>query len=199
MQHKSHLKVGDLIGFSGTGLVPWGINLATYGTPWNGLSHIGIVSELHGKKILYESTSMGRGPSVRHGRVVRGVQCHWMHDVCEWGDCKLWHIPLRRKLYNHEDERFRRFLDECIGRSYDFIGAGRAGGIVFRTLAAIFHPENLASMFCSELCAAALVNTGVWSTRSASKWSPNSLYRRLYWDGIVERRRRLKCTPANIR
>ena len=88
-----------------------GINIATYGIPFWGISHVGIMAHAtDGRLLIFESTSLddlpceisrrgtsgNAGPSAgRHSRVYKG---------------KAWHYPLYRPLYPSEDERLTEFL-----------------------------------------------------------------------------------------
>ena len=53
------VKAGDILGFSGRSWISAGINIATYGIPLWGISHVGIMAHSpDGKLRFFESTSL---------------------------------------------------------------------------------------------------------------------------------------------
>jgi hypothetical protein len=187
------VRPGDIIAFAGSDFTSAVIQLGTFSLPGHGFSHVGIVGVLHGEPIIYESTTYGRPPCLRQGKPVSGVQAHRLDDLMEaTPGSKVWHYPLRRELYHHESDRLCWFLDRCIGLPYDLRGAIRSGGASFNLLQTVLRKENLASVFCSELVAAALVDIGVFQTKSASRWNPNKLVRALRRQGTIAEGRRLQ-------
>lgn len=186
------LKSGDVICFSGRGFVSDAINLATFGIPRRGISHVGIISTYNGDQLLYESTSFGRPPCYWTGRKISGFQAHRMVDVLDFADCPVWVLPLRRPLYNDESDRLANFLDGRIGFPYDRLGAARSAGFAFRLLESMLHREDLSSVFCSEVVAAALSYIGVLNITSAGKYNPNALCRTLRRRGICGDWKRLR-------
>lgn len=183
---------GDLIGFSGEGLVADVINVGSYGIPrWN-LSHIGIICEYRGIHYLFESTTLnGDHPCAIKGVPVSGVQAHTIGDFLQRPG-KIWHYPLRTRLYGHQSQRLRLLLLELLGREYDLKGAVRSGGCFLRILEKTFRMQDVSTLFCSEMDAFVLTNIGVAHIINASGQSPNSLVRRLYRNAVVEKRIRLK-------
>lgn len=182
---------GDIIAVSGVGAASDIINLGTFGLPRHGISHVGIVSHHGPNALIYESTTLGRPPCVIQNKAVSGVQAHYLQDYVEFVPGKIWHYPLRRELYNHEGARLGKVLDEQIGKTYDFGGAIRSGGLIFRTLQATLRPEDLATIFCSEYVAHALRQIGLMQIKSVSSWNPNRLCRHVTKTGICEKPRRL--------
>lgn len=185
------LKPGDLVFTVGRGPVSALIQLATFSLPGRGYSHVMIVGSLHGRPILYESTSFERPPCVRSEKQIAGVQAHWPEDILDDPAVKVFHAPLRRELYRHEEDRLNHFLDCKIGQPYDFIGAGKSGGFILKFLSAFLRDEDMSTIFCSELAIAALNDIGLVQTRSASKFSPNSLYRAMRCRGLVDKAKRI--------
>lgn len=182
--------VGDLIFVSSKGAVSDLINLATWGLPRVGFSHVMLVGDRHGYPVIFESTSFNRPPCLIQGRAVRGVQCHNLEDVIERGS-KMYLCSLRSELYREQENRYNGYLRGRIGRDYDFIGAGLSGGILLKYLASWGCKESNHTMFCSELAAEAAVITGIWNQRHYSRWSPNSLYRRMFYGGVYNKARRI--------
>jgi hypothetical protein len=184
--HPSDCREGDIIGFSGNGLLSAGINLATYGIPFWDIGHVGIVGRYDGKLVLFESTVNSQMPCLIQGRPVSGVQAHRL-ESCEIYDGKVWHYPLYRELYRHESQRLTAFLLECVGTEYDAIGAFRAGGVGFSFVESRLRRQDLEALFCSELCAAAYAFTGLHPTGNAGFWSPNKLCRTLRRRGVLRK------------
>ena len=185
-------KAGDLVGFSGGGWLSAAINIATYGLPFFGLSHIGIIGSHEGELLLFESTSLSRLPCLIQGKPVFGTQAHRLDDRVKVYKGKVWLYPLVTRLYDFESERLSKFLTAFIGKNYDAIGAFRAGGIGWSWLESKLRRENLESLFCSEYCAAAHANIGIFRTDNVSRWSPNRLARTERRRGILRKPWRLK-------
>jgi hypothetical protein len=190
----SVFKPGDIIGYSGQGWISTIINLGSYGLPWNGLSHVGIVGwkSRGGGHLVFESTSLCDIPCEITGLRVKGVQAHTIEDSVREYRGKVWHYPLYRSLYNHEIGRLVASLTKAVGVPYDVKGAVRAGGVGLSALEALLRGQDLSLLFCSEFVAAMLACTGVFPTTNASRWSPNRLVRTLRRHGIIGPARRLK-------
>lgn len=185
-RHPLDCKEGDIIGFSGNSWLSAGINLATYGIPFWDIGHVGIVGRYGGELLLFESTINSSLPCRIQGAVTSGVQAHLLHS-CELYDGKVWHYPLYRGLYLSESQRLTAFLLECIGRDYDAIGAFRAGGVGFSFVESRLRKQDLSSLFCSELCAAAYAYAGLFPSGNAGFWSPNKLCRTLRRRGVLSK------------
>ena len=211
----NEIKAGDLIGFSGSS---WGsvtICLGTYGIPWWSLSHVGVVgdvfvgdlnypSSLRGvrdecsapgtaaKHLLFESTIGSERSCVIRGGLRRGTQAHWPHWSVGTYKGKVWHYPLYRHLRPLESVLFTKYLIDNLGKDYDLIGAMRSGGVGLSWIETMFREEDLSSLFCSEYVAAAYSHVKLLDSRSASRWNPARLVRRLRRKGILLKPRRLK-------
>ncbi len=180
------MKVGDLIGFSGANVVSDIINVGTWGIPRYSLSHVGIVGEHDRELVLFESTTLDTSPCIIQGKPFKGTQAQNIADRIASYNGKVWHYPLSRYLYSHEANRLNGFLHTHIGIPYDEIGAFRACDH-FAWWEQFLHPENLSSIFCSEWCAAAHNEIGIFPTADASRWSPNHLVREERWFGVIHR------------
>jgi hypothetical protein len=186
---------GDLIGFSGTSGLAAAINLATLGWPGIGLSHVGIVVQMHsGRLVVVESTAVATEPCLIHRHHVRGAQVHDLAEILERPG-RIYHYPLRHPLSDGEALRLQDYLLDLVQAEcpYDFVGAARARF----TLAAIIWrwkhgKEALDSLFCSELCAAGLRYAGRFHSKNASAWSPNQLCRAGVRRGVFCPQQRLK-------
>lgn len=186
------MKHGDIVGFSGACLSSDLINLATYGIPRWSLSHVGIVGEYQGRPVLFESTTLDDDPCVITGKHTRGVQAHWLYERIEKYNGKVWHYPLVRSLFPHEKNRLAKFLIWYIGAPYYDIGAFRAGGIGWSFIESRLHEPSLASLFCSEYCAAAHCDIGLFLTSRPARWSPNVFTRAERAAGLLNSPRRKK-------
>lgn len=182
------LKVGDIIGFSGKGLLSDFINVVTLGVPRVNLSHVGILGEHQGRLYLFESTTLDNLPCEIMGKPIKGTQAHTLAKVVEAYQGKVWHYPLYRELYPSEAARLNQFLVQSLGKPYDSLGAMRSVSWV----ESLFRHQDLASIFCSEWLAAALATIGLCPTDNASRWNPNRLVRRLRRREIVLKPLRLK-------
>lgn len=192
------IKPGDIIGFSGDGLSSAGIILATYGLPYLSLSHVGIMGRTtDGRLLLFESTSPDELLCEYARKPVNGTQAHSLDARLANYSGKVWHYPLCRQLFEHEDERLTEFLEATIGLPYDAIGAFRAGGEAFSWIESRLREQDLSALFCSEWCAAAHTEIGIFATDNVSRWSPNRFTRTERQMGILRKPRRLmKCTAA---
>ncbi len=168
------------------------INAGSYGIPRYGLSHIGIICEYEGIHYLFESTTLnGDRPCAIRGVPVSGVQAHTVEDFLQRPG-KIWHYPMRTRLYSHQSVRLRLELLELLGREYDLQGALRSGGCFLRILEKTFRIQDISTLFCSEMVAYVLTRIGIAHIINASGQSPNSLVRRTHRQAITGKRNRLK-------
>jgi len=187
------IKAGDIVGFSGDSWISALVNIATYGLPFWSLSHVGILGHADdGRLLLFESTQLDGLPCEITGEVFLGTQAHQLEHVVEVYEGKVWRYPLYRALYSAEDERLTDLLMSIIHTPYDKLGAIRAAGVGLSFVESLLHPDNLNSIFCSELVAAAYADIGLWATANVARWSPNLLARCLRSGGVLRKPRRLK-------
>ena len=181
------LESGGIIGVSARGMVEDAINIGTLGIPGIGVHHVGILSRHSGRLLFYESTTGERPPDYFTGHQETGVGARPIEQIQEFfaaQDAKLWYYPLRCPLYEHEERRLDEWLTSKVGLPYDLDGALHSGGgLLFRTLSILLRGEDLASLFCSEMCMGALAHVGRIRTSNASKWSPNKSCRYLVRTG----------------
>jgi hypothetical protein len=200
-----HVKPGDIIGFSGDSWLSGFINLMTYGIPFWSISHVGIVGlniceepsediqgNGYGGLLVYESTMQSEVPCSIQKKLVSGVQAHPLQDTIDAYRGKVWHYPLSERLSLLDALRLSRFLNGHIGREYDEIGALRAGGFGFSWIESMLRKEDLSSLFCSELCAAAHNEVGLMNGAHAGRWNPNLFVRRQRRRGVLSKPRRYK-------
>lgn len=188
------IKPGDILGFSGAGFVSDLINIGTFGIPRWHLSHVGIIAQLNGQNLMFESTSLAPAdqPCVLQGKAIRGVQVHTIEQALARKG-KVWLYPLSRTLYPRESRRLTYSLMGQLGRDYDMLGAGNAGGGLFlRWARVLLGNENLDDVFCSELTAHEYSELGILPSGNASAYNPNAFVRRARRAGVSKPRVRLK-------
>lgn len=187
-------KAGDLLAVCGKGAFANLIQAGSLSLPnigqlgrwgWAGVSHCGVVASVWGEPLVYESTSFDRPACIRTGREnPKGVQAHRIDDVLNGGG-DVWHYPLRRALYPHEEDRLLVAVESCLGHGYDFIGAAKSGGgIVMRTLQRLKGNEDMKMIFCAELVLWAWIQCGIAQNKHAGG-NPTWLLRYARSTGIV--------------
>lgn len=187
------MKAGDLLGFSGANIISDLVNIATYGMPRWGISHVAIVGDTEdGRTLLWESTTLDELPCEIAGQSVEGFQAHSIDASIERYRGRVWLYPMYRDLYHAERQRLTTVLTALIGTPYDKLGAARSAGIGLSWVEHLFRPEDLRSIFCSEAVAAIYSTLGLCPSKSASRWNPNRLVRRYRRAGILLRPERLK-------
>lgn len=173
----SEFKAGDMLAVSSKSFTSGLIQMGSLSLPnigplgkwgWSGASHVIILAPVWGELLAYESTSFPRPPCIRTGREnPTGVQAHRIADIFD-GHGDVWHYPLRRPLYPHEEERLIAAVDACLGRSYDFLGAGKsAGGLLSRLANRLKGNEDMREIFCSELVLWTWIQTGIAQNKHA--------------------------------
>lgn len=179
---------GDLVGFSACSALGIAINLATCGVPFYGLSHVAIVADHwdHGR-LLFESTTLPERACYIQGSRVSGVQAHRLRGRLSTYHGKIWHYPLAEPLDTVQSKRLARYCVDHLGLDYDAIGAFRSRRTPLGWLERRLRPEDLTSIFCSELIADAWRDCGVWWIGNASKWNPNALARAARRRDVVQR------------
>ncbi len=175
---------GDVIGFSGRGLVSDLINVATFGVPRWSINHVGVVAAYDGHLMLFESTTLDDEPCAIQHRKVHGVQAHPVEERLASYDGRVYLYPLLSALDEQQSVDLTAFLVSHLGVPYDDIGAIRTGGLGFSFVESLLRPANLSAIFCSELVAAAHAYVGLFKTYNVSRWNPNRLVR-------VEQRERI--------
>lgn len=184
-------KAGDIIGFSGFSRDSILVNLLTYGFPGWSISHVGIIGEYDGEKLLFESTILSNIPCVIQKKPFRGVQAVKLEDRLASYKGRVWHYPVYRQLYDAEANRLNKFLFRKIGIPYDKVGGMRSAGVGLSWLESKLRGEDLSSLFCSEYIAAAYRRIGLLRTDNASRWNPNKFVR-------YARRKRTLLRPRRI-
>jgi len=188
----SVIKPGDVIGFSGKSWVSTAINIGTYGFPFWGISHVGIMAKAPDGRLLLFESSEDDIPCAITGASLVGTQAHDLDDVLKLYGGRVYHYPLYRQLSPVEDARLTQFLIDTINTPYDLLGAFRSAGVGLSWFESLFRPQDLNTIFCSEWVASSLSTIGIFPTSNASRWNPNRLCRHLRWNGVVYKPRRIK-------
>lgn len=172
---------GDLVGFAGADLLADLINLSTLGLPRWGLSHVALVTEHPRYGVcLVESTTKAVRPCLVAGRTVAGVQMHRIGQRVEEYRGRVWHYPLRIPLGRPLAAAWHSYLMDLVEseRPYDYIGAARSRSTLYAAVCRWKHGrEDLRTLFCSELVAAAWSRFDLFETTNCSGWNPNALVR----------------------
>lgn len=192
-RHQKYLfNDGDIVGFSGKGLVSDLINIGTYRLPRWGLSHVGIILSVNGKQYIFESTTLNGGKKCAIlGKPIGGAQAHPVSDIFNRPG-KAWLYRPRIRFMRGERLALNFAMMKYIGRPYDYLGAGRTTGFFLRLLQGVVHKEEVSELFCSELVSLVLTDVGRTCIINSSSQSPNSLMRHLCRHGEYQKRVRLK-------
>ncbi len=186
------VKPGDVIGFSGRGWASALVNIGTYGIPFFGISHVGIMAKASDERLLlFESTSLSNLPCALSGENFVGTQAHVLSEVVASYPGRVYHYPLYRPLYPNEDARLTQFLMATVHTPYDLMGAFRSTGVGISWIESWFREQDLTEIFCSEWLASALSMIGIFPTSNASRWNPNRIIRHLRWSDVVFKSRRI--------
>ena len=184
---------GDILAFSSQGLIGAVINLATWGIPGWGASHVAMIGREggYGKRlVLWESLGMPNEPCLIRGKVVTGVQVQDITNRIKNYKGRVWHYPLTQPLDSEQVWDLDRFCMQYLGTDYDTLGAFRSRGLSLIEKV-IFRPADLTSVFCSEFCAAAHHHLGIF-TKNASRMNPNRFIRCECAAGVLAKSRRKK-------
>lgn len=153
------LQTGDLVFFSGRGPVSNVIKLAT-SSRW---SHVGMVicAPVLDMIVLWESTTLCNVNDVLTGLPTRGVQVTALSKRLKSydGEYGFRHLGLPQKCHGYEKiiGNLRRELD---GKPYEE-NEWQLMKSAFDCLDFTITNTDLSSVFCSELCAEALIRCGV--------------------------------------
>lgn len=167
-------RAGDLLFFYGDCWTSRVIQWATRGP-----SHVGIVCPYHEHgDLLVESTTLCDLPDVLDGEFRRGVQFQYVKQRIESYKGRVDRLRLVDGwwLDGNEHSLLCKWLLKQRDKGYDFIGAPISGTRVFKWTSFMPYPD-LASLFCSELCAAVLMRLGRLPLSNASAFNPASLMR----------------------
>jgi hypothetical protein len=169
-----HFEPGDLLIFYGEGLTSRVIEWFTFGP-----SHVGIVCP-HGDEgpLLFESTTLCDEPCILTGKVQKGVQAHRpLSRIFNYpGAVEQLRLTPAWRLSHQEVDLLHRWLLHVAAEPYDLRGALVSGTRLFKWTALMPYPD-LDSLFCSELCAAALMRLHRMPLSNPNLFNPASLVR----------------------
>ena len=157
------LKTGDVIAFSGKGLVS---NLIKWKTD-SDISHVGIVLDTSvenlGKVVfLIESTTLVTIPDAITKELWKGVQIHTLSNRVNTYDGKMWVYPLKYPLAEDKKNAMQAWLRKKHYKRtpYDTVQALGSGiDLLSDTLTG--NEQDFSQLFCSELVVKALQIGGV--------------------------------------
>ena len=182
------LPAGTVIGFSGRGWKSHLINLGTFGLPFLGLSHIGIINR---EGQLVESTSLDpETPCLVKGNR-SGCKAVDLSERIRSYRGRVYAYPLTSRLLADERDALATWLRRQLGKPYDFVGALSSSGLGGSGVGALLRWHDPDALYCSELVAEALRKVNRFRSPSPN-YSPNCLLRRLKWQGVVTCPQRLK-------
>jgi len=184
---------GDLLVFYGRDFTSRVIEWATRGP-----SHVGIICP-HGEHgpVLFESTTLCDLPCLITGRATRGVQAHGPAERIASYPGTVRRLRLMRvwRLSAAEIDLLHDWLMRVASEPYDLRGALLSGTRFFKWTALMPYPD-LDSLFCSELCAAALMRLARMPLGNPSVYNPASLVRTLRRCGIYGAPQRVPAAPS---
>lgn len=167
-------ETGDLVGFSGANWVSALITLGTYGLPFVGVSHVGVVAPYEGEHCLFESTTLADMPCMETG-ITKGMKVVDLGERIAKYNGRVYYYKVGRPVYRLQEEAMVEFLRAQLGKGYDPIGAFRSGGKLLALVESLLREEDLSDLFCSEVTAAALREGELLDTDNASGWNPHTL------------------------
>ncbi len=128
--------------------------------------------------LLFESTTLCDEPCLLTGRCVQGVQAHDPAERIASYHGTVARLRLARawRLNSHEIGILHEWLLNVASEPYDLRGALVSGTRLFKWSALMPYPD-LESLFCSELCAAALMRLHRMPLENPSAYNPASLVR----------------------
>lgn len=174
------MEIGTVVAFWGT---DWLSRLISWST-W-GPSHVGIIAELNGQLVLFESTTLCKTPCLIQGKCVSGVQAQNIEDrVKQYRGGSVKYYPLHSHLNLNETEstKMSNFLISQIGKEYDKKAAVLSASHILK----YFPNPDLDTIFCSALVARALMISGRMPWANPETYSPASLLRTLKKSAILK-------------
>lgn len=164
-QYREAMKTGDVIAFSGNSRISKIIKWKTDSQ----YSHVGIVMDADAKGgigkavLMVESTALCNQPDVLDGKIIKGVQLHFLSNRLDEYDGKAWWLPLKEVLPHYAAFNMQQWLRNirCENIKYDDFQALGTGADIFDWIPGIQNDRDFSSLFCSELVARALQIAGV--------------------------------------
>ena len=143
--------------------------------------------------LLFESTTLCDEPCVLTGKHTSGVQAHEpLSRIASYpGDVALLRLTPAWRLHPREVDLLHDWLMRVASEPYDLRGALASGTRLFKWTALMPYPD-LESLFCSELCAAALMRLQRLPLSHPGLYNPASLVRAVRRCGTYGAPRRLR-------
>lgn len=192
------LRPGDVLGLSGACALGDAVNLATWGVPRWGLSHLAIVAPYcpdgmrTSKLVVCEATIREDYPCVYAEKCVSGVQAHWPEEWLQRQNGRVWLYRPANEVSPWDAYVLGEWCKLMMGRAYDYWGALHARQVVGGWLLHRVLPEDFNEFFCSEFVPAALRLVELFETDNCSVWSPNKFTRHWVRTGGCEPPVRIK-------
>ena len=180
---------GDVLAFVGDGFTSRAIELGTYLTswPWWSLklppSHVGIIAEYQGRKVLVESTTLCPHSCLVLGKRHKGVQVQdpTQRVIDYGGRCEVWRLLPKYRLDLLERRKLSAFLLECVTEEddYDMLRAVLSG----TNFASRWFDPAPHQQFCSMLCYSALEHIHRLPITNPARINPARLLRWMSYVG----------------
>lgn len=185
--YRDRLKTGDVVLFSGKGLISRGIKRATR-SKW---SHIGMVIRLpeYDMNLLWESTTLSKVPDIYTGHTTSGVQIVSLSERVKTfkGDIAI--RPIDGEITPEQIERLMAFRGEMRNKKYE---KSRIELALSALKIWTFKNDKLDSVFCSELVAEAYQRAGWMDDKKASRnYTPESFSQKTNYPVPMKRGYRL--------
>ena len=163
---RSDLKTGDVILFSGRGLISWGIRKFTK-SPY---SHIGMVVRIDGWDLLmcWESTTLSDVADIDSGKNVNGVQIVPLSERVNRFKGRVVYRRLIHPVIESDMIKLMALRKTLIGRPYE----KNKWDLIRSALSPFGMVEDLSSIFCSELVAYSKQTLGILPTPSHIPFIP---------------------------
>ena len=165
---------GDLLAFYGDNWTSRAIEWGTWGP-----SHVGLLIEYKGRPLVIESTTLCKIPCALLDKVIDGVQCHDPAERVQRYDGRVYRLPMLAPLRRRQATDLASYaIENFLGESYNLPGALMSGTSFVKFLRCVPYPD-LASVFCSALCAHLLMFANRLNWSDPNYYNPANLVRAL--------------------
>lgn len=165
VQHRNKMKFGDVIAFSGNGLVSSGIKITT----GSNISHVGMVYDVMGRFgdrriMMMESTTLNDAPDAIHGGFIKGVQVHFLGQILKRYDGEVFWCQLNQDISEDNQKSMETWLSKKHAEKtpYDNCQVMGAGLDIFDAVGIGNNCPDFSKLFCSEMIAKAYKTGGLW-------------------------------------
>lgn len=177
-------KAGDLLFFSGRGLLAWGIKHGTL--PRLGWSHVGLVVQFRSRYpsipaadrvLLVDATTRDNEPCLfthkTSGCRARVISERIKAYRAEGGE--VYHFPFVCPLNNNYRWTLEHYARHQLGKDYDWLGAWRCRSTPIAWLMRRWFLNTPKMLYCAESSAILLGAAGLIVCENPEEQSPNSL------------------------